>query len=681
MSAVKISPEFKSQTYRAIFSIVLFIIVYLLLFGLAIGIFAGCAYLAFIMVTAAPSFVTLMLGIGLVGVGFFIFYFMVKFLFTKNKSDYSHLTEINIHDEPELYKMIQDLVDEIGTDFPKKIYLSPDVNASVFYDSSFWSMFFPIKKNLHIGMGLVNTTTVTELRGILAHEFGHFSQKTMKVGSYVYNVNRVIYNLLYENDDYHNAISSWASKSGYFAILLYVAVGFNRLIQSLLQMMYKVVNLSYMGLSREMEFHADEIAANVVGSEPMINSMLRMDLTSNSFDRVINYYNGKINESITTSNIYPQHLLATNFFAGNSKIDIVDNLPRVESGYYERFNKSKLVIKNQWASHPSTEERVNAFKTLSINLSNIDNRPANTLFKNISEIQQKITKKMFETVVYPETPLDEEINQFETSIQKEYQENKYPDLYNGYYDNHTMDAMDLDKILENPNTALTFDELYNNDIVELAHSKTAQNNDLAVLKQIAGKEFKIKTFDYDGNKYKSSAAKSLADNLDKDIAENKEKLHLNDIEIFKYFYGKAQQKGVAEKLVKRYKDFFSVDSEHETKAQLYVDMFEKFSFAYEQHQIEDINNRMKNYAVLESRFKEQLKAIQEDERYQKAITPDMKKECDAYLEKDLVYFDGRKYDDEAIGIKNNIIHLYLFILQRSYFLNHKEILDFQATLV
>ncbi|MBF6642022.1 M48 family metalloprotease [Flavobacterium sp. J49] len=681
MPTVKISPKFKSQAYKAIFSIVLFIIVYMLLLVLAVGIFVGCGYGAITMIGFKPSFITLMLGIGIIGVGFFILFFMVKFLFAKNKTDYSYLTEINLKDEPELYNMIQELVDEIGTDFPKKIYISPQVNASVFYDSGFWSMFFPVKKNLHIGMGLVNATTVTELKGILAHEFGHFSQKSMKVGSYVYNVNKIIYNLLYENDDYGNVVSSWANKSGYFAFLIHIAFAFNRMIQYVLQFMYKIVNVNYMGLSREMEFHADEIAANTVGSEPMINSMLRMDLASNSFDNVLDYYNRNIEKSVTTSNIFPQHTLAMNFMANSNKIAIEHNLPKVESDFYERFNKSKLVVKNQWESHPATDERVMAFKKLNVSLKHTDNRPANVLFHNAGQTQEKVTKKMFEAIVYPEPPTEEDISHFETSIKKDYEDNKYPELYNGYYDNHSVTLLDLDTILQNPATDATFDELYNNTMVELVYSKNGLTNDLETLQQIARKEFKIKTFDYDGKKYKAADAQLLVDNLERELTAMKEKIKANDIEIFKFFYAKALPKAADFKLLQCYKDFFKVEGLHEKKVQFYIDMFEKFSFSYEQNQIEDINNRMSNYYVFESKFKAELKETIADELYQKAITPEFKTQFEAYLDKDLSYFDGAQYDNEAIITKNNILFAYFSVLQRSYFLNHKAILDFQISLL
>ncbi|MGC4039846.1 MAG: M48 family metallopeptidase [Flavobacterium sp.] len=681
MTAVKVSQNFKTQAYKAIFSIILFIVVYLLLLLLAVGIAAGSCIAAFFMVTAAPSFITLMLGIGLVGIGGFIVYFMIKFLFAENKNDYSHMTEITRAEEPELFGMIQELVDTIGTDFPKKIYISPEVNASVFYDSSFWSMFFPVKKNLHIGLGLVNATTVSELKGILSHEFGHFSQKSMKVGSYVYNVNQIIYNLLYENSDYEKAMVSFANRSSYFAIMTYVAVWFTQLIQYLLKLMYRIVNVNYMALSREMEFHADEIAARNVGSGPMIDSMLRMDLVSSSFDRVINYYNAKIEKSVTVSNIFRQHQLSNQFIADSNKISIVNNLPNVNTDFNDRFNHSKLVIKNQWQSHPSTEERVHAFQRLDIDLGPYDNRLANVLFSNIDATQEKITKKMFASVAYPEDPTIEEPAHFLETIKKEYTENSYPKIYNSYYDNHPIDAMDLDSLMEEPETAITFEDLYSNGFTELVFILKSQENDLQLLQQITSKEFKIKTFDYEGKRYKASEAAKLAESLQQAISSNKEKLAENDRKAFRFFYQKAQQKNQQDRLAQLYRDLFTVSNQHEERAQMYMDMFHKFDFAYQQQEYDVIEKRMSNYYVFETRFKQIFKLLLEDELYKDAIDEEDKAKATAYLTADLVYFRNKRYDNEAIDTKNIATHLFLGVLQRAFFLRSKDILVFQATLI
>ena len=113
--------------------------------SLAVGLTLLCIYGAGMLIEAFPKFITLALGIGLISLGVLVLFFLLKFIFKSHKVDRSHLTEIKITDEPQLFKLIDEIVIKVGTSFPKKVYLSNDVNAAVFYNSSFWSMFFPIK--------------------------------------------------------------------------------------------------------------------------------------------------------------------------------------------------------------------------------------------------------------------------------------------------------------------------------------------------------------------------------------------------------------------------------------------------------------------------------------------------------------------------------------------------------
>jgi Zn-dependent protease with chaperone function len=204
---IQLSKEFKTQATKAILAINLFALTYFIILLLALLLTGLCITGGVSLIVIKPMFITIALGIGLASLGVLILIFLLKFIFKSHKVDRSHLIEINEQQEPELFKMIREIVQSVGTNFPKKVYLSSEVNAAVFYDSSFWSMFFPIKKNLLIGLGLVNAITKEELKAILSHEFGHFSQRTMKVGSYVYNVNQVIFNMLFENESYENPCS------------------------------------------------------------------------------------------------------------------------------------------------------------------------------------------------------------------------------------------------------------------------------------------------------------------------------------------------------------------------------------------------------------------------------------------------------------------------------------------
>src|SRR5690606_19974293 len=119
--------------------------------------------------------------------------------------------EITDQDQPELFAFIRQVAADTQAPFPKKIFISSDVNASVSYDSSFWSMFFPVRKNLTIGLGLVNSLNLSEFKAVMAHEFGHFSQRSMKLGSYVYNVNRILHNMLYDNSGFSRLLSGFAN--------------------------------------------------------------------------------------------------------------------------------------------------------------------------------------------------------------------------------------------------------------------------------------------------------------------------------------------------------------------------------------------------------------------------------------------------------------------------------------
>jgi Zn-dependent protease with chaperone function len=190
---VEISPEFKKKTARAVRSIVLFVMVYLVLVALSIGLMLVCGYLGILLILHGRIF-SIFAGAGIIAMSLFVLGFLVKFMFKRHQIERDGMTEITENEHPMLFQLIREVANEVHTDFPKHIYLTENVNASVFYDSIFWSMFFPIRKNLQIGMGLMNSLTITEFKAVLAHEFGHFSQDSMRVGNYVYNVNQVVYN-------------------------------------------------------------------------------------------------------------------------------------------------------------------------------------------------------------------------------------------------------------------------------------------------------------------------------------------------------------------------------------------------------------------------------------------------------------------------------------------------------
>ena len=228
------------------------------------------------------------------------------FFFRKSSVDRSGWMQINKKQQPKLFKLIESISKEIDTNFPQRVYLGIGVDAMVFYDSNFRNLFFPSRENLMIGLGLVNSMSESELKAILAHEFGHFTQRSLNVYSYIYIENQVIYKMLIDEEYYQTLILKFSQFTGKF---MWIVIGYSRAIRWILRKTYELVSKSYMALSREMEFHADEISASVAGSLPAKSALLRSRLASDSFNYIWQFYYNRVSENIKSENIYPQHAM------------------------------------------------------------------------------------------------------------------------------------------------------------------------------------------------------------------------------------------------------------------------------------------------------------------------------------------------------------------------------------
>jgi Zn-dependent protease with chaperone function len=677
---IEISNNFKKMTTKAIVSIALFLIVYILLLFLAIGLTILSVIGGFYIIAAKPMAITIGLGIGLASLGFFILAFLFKFIFKKHKIDRSHLTEITEQTEPKLFKFISDIVKEVETDFPKKIYLSTDVNASVFYDSSFWSMFFPIKKNLQIGLGLVNTITEQEFKAILAHEFGHFSQKSMKVGSYVYNVNQVIFNMLYDNESFDKMIQKWANISGYFSIFVVIAVKIIEGIQWILKKMYDFININYLALSREMEFHADEVAANVAGFLPLKESLLRMDLADHSYNSVINFYENKLSENTKSENIYKEQNYVLNFLANESELPFKNSLPLVSSIDLSKYNKSKLIIKDQWASHPSTDERISNLERLNITKENTNQESANSLFLSIETLQQNLTNKLFSSVENSDNLVPIKIDEFKTEYNQNYEKNTFNNVYNGYYDNKNPNYFDINEIANLSNNH-TIEMLFNKEKIDMVYDFIAIENDKNTLSNIENKVFFIKTYDYDGQKFKAKETSLLIPKIEKEIENLKVEITNNDIAIYSYFYNLAKEKGLETELKSKYVAFFKNDKEHDQKSELYINLLNATEFVSNVTPFEQIKSNFNNLKKLETELKKEITIILENELYKSELTELIKENFDKYLKENWVYFTNDEYIDYKLQILFKSINDYSYLISRGYFLIKKDLLNFQTELL
>jgi Zn-dependent protease with chaperone function len=677
---VKPSEEFKKEVIKVAGSILLFILLYLILMVLATALAVLAGLGGIMLISAKPSLITLMIGLGMVGLGIMVLYFLIKFLFAENKVDRSGLEEVKKSEQPELFAFIEKLTLEIGAPFPKKIYFSADVNASVFYNSSFWSMFLPVRKNLQIGLGLVNAVNVSELKAVLAHEFGHFSQRSMKLGSYVYNMNQVIYNMLYDNDGYAKALDRWGNMSGYFQFFASLTVGIVKGIQFILQKMYGLINTNYMSLSRQMEFHADAVAASVAGSKHLITSLRRLEFAEGCYQTTLNFGNTWTTENLKIKNIYKAHVHIMEHVANEYKIPVTEGRAQISAETFNHLPASRLMIKDQWASHPSTDDREEKLNLLNVKADTL-NLSAWILFRNPEQVQQSMTDKLYGAVQFssPSTELSDDL--VRERYLKDVSTYKLNPLFSGYWDGKKLPEVDFDT-LGTVRGEQPLSDLFTQEVLDLPKQLEIIQRDLESLELIRNQSVPVKTFDFDGKKYTQKETEKLIDQLRDEEKLLTSKIQEVDNRLMAYFLTAANNAQQSEELKSRYTTVLQLQQDAENIQNIYADIGNIVQPVYNGNitleQGVDIDNKLKlKEKAIKDRMAELLKKM---ESVGNVSLPDIKA-VEKFIAENLTYFSKHSgLNNDAFEILSQGINAFYNLSMERSFLAKKELTNWLASL-
>jgi Zn-dependent protease with chaperone function len=673
------SSAFRKEAVKALGAILLFVVTYALLVAAAFGLAFLCAAGGIGLIALKPMGITIMIGLGLAGVGVMVVFFLFKFLFKRHKVDRSGLVEIKEKDHPRLFEFIRTLAKETQTPFPKRIYLSPEVNASVFYDSSFWSMFLPVRKNLLIGLGLVNCVNISEFKAIIAHEFGHFSQRSMKVGSYVYNMNHIIYNLLYDNDGYRSAMESWANSSGYFYFFAMITAEIVNCIQWVLKQVYALMNRIYMGLSRQMEFHADTVSASVTGANHLITSLRRLEVADITYNRVFGLYQENFDKSFKPDNIYTQHREVMRQFSAYHGLPVVHDLPQVDAKSFARFDKSRIVVANQWASHPSTDDREKHLRSLRIE-TQTQHDSAWLLFSHAEEIQQQITAKTFEQVPYKTDVQLIDTNAFRTRYSESMALYQSPVSYKGYFDGRSISHVNLDELqARTTDEDFTLNDLLTDEVLAIPAEHDGLVKDIGTLDAIMKDDSGVKQFEFDGQKMTSSQGIVLKPQLESELKNAEALLLKNDERIIAWFFQKAKDRSAA--LRDKYEHLFKVTKGVEDDVKIFNDVHYALAPLYQNMQLAEINKAVGDLKAPVEAFRKHLTEMLKGAFKNGFISEDQDKEANDYLAREWKYFTGEAYVQESIDKLNAMLGLFRQLSAERVYHAKADVLRFQLEVI
>ncbi|WP_029293168.1 M48 family metalloprotease [Chryseobacterium hispalense] len=672
-----ISPAYRTKLISAIISISVFFIVYFVLILISLALIFLLGYGAVKIIALHANYLTLVLALGLFSIGLVVFYFLIKFIFIKNTYSTRHLIEVDRNKQPELFALIDEIVAETAVKMPGKVFLSPDVNASVSYNSVFWSMFLPVKKNLTIGVGLINSTTVGELKAVLAHEFGHFSQKSMKIGGYVNQAEKIIFDTVYNNREYEQTIKNG---SGYWAFQLsgMISVGFISAFQYILKFFSDFIFKNNASLRREMEFHADAVATYVTNPQEQISSLLRLDLSNAAFNSSFLFYT-ESNGKYLPENLFINQAALMQLFSERNNHPYENGLPKIDEDDLTRYNRTKVEIEDQWASHPETHRRIEMIRRNTTKNRPENNELAKTVIRGYDEIGKIMTDKYL--TLNNIKNVGEVIGDNERFM--ELYNEQYPLLkmslyFNSYYENHNPVLDNVDNLFHTSEN-LAYNELFSDEMLSLIQEKNATQTDLFTLHQIAADPKLVKTFKYNGTLYKSKNAGKVIPALTKELDDLKSRLEENDKQIFRYYYSLAHD-GDKEILKNKYIQFASLDREYDIFENAIDQFIPSLKFMLYTLPVEEI--RKHRYTLLrnEKPFKDSVRQFVEESAYKDLLTIENKELLKNFIQSEYIYFNNDRYIQKEVDAIFTFINEYRAILNKSYTDYKEQLIDFQASI-
>ena len=364
----------------------------------------------------------------------FLAVFMWKALFFVQHRHTIDDIEITATEQPRLFAFINRLADEAGAPRAHRVYLSPRVNAAVSYDLSVLNLLFPSSKNLEIGLGLVNAISLGELKAVLAHEFGHFGQRSMAVGRWVYIAQQIAGQIIARRDAldaFLRGLSRFDLRIAWVGWLLSLIVWS---IRSLMETAFRLVVLAQRALDREMELQADLVAVSLTGSDALIHALHRLHVADEAWERALAFANGEIRQKRSVSDLFAvqEHITARmREVLDDPGYGQVQALPNERPEEHRVFKTSLAQPPRMWSTHPANTEREQNAKRVYIPAS-IDERSAWELFDDVPNLKKQMTAHLYRSIEdAADVPLEESLAKLDEQYGRAYYNRSYRGAYLG----------------------------------------------------------------------------------------------------------------------------------------------------------------------------------------------------------------------------------------------------------
>ena len=251
--------------------------------------------------------------------------------------------------QPKLFAEIEGVARATGQALPAEVFLVGDVNAWVAQRGGVMGFFS--RRVMGIGLPLLQALTVSELRAVLAHEFGHYYGGDTRLGPWVYKTRSAIGRTLGGLGD------------------------------SLLSLPFRLYGRLFMrvsqAVSRRQELSADALASRVVGARPLVEGLKKLAPAAAGFEA---YWSQEVLPVVQAGFLPP---IAEGFRRFTADARVAAAQARLLEQVLQRQET------DPHDTHPSLAERVAAASLLPQGPDPSNEQPAISLLSQVSELEHR----------------------------------------------------------------------------------------------------------------------------------------------------------------------------------------------------------------------------------------------------------------------------------------------------
>lgn len=231
------------------------------------------------------------------------------------------------NEQPELLELVEAEAKAAGEPMPDDVYLTLEANAAVTQASR-------TRRVLIVGVPLLHILSERQLRGVIAHEFGHYSGGDTKLGPWIYRTRETIVRTVAQLTD-EDGDDSWSQRAVRQPFIWYG--------NAFLRVTAKI--------KRRQEFAADRAAVASAGRATYASALERIHAYGPAFD---SYFGSEVAPLLERGH---RPLISEGF----QRFIEHENITRTADAHLEQLRKEET---DPYDSHPSLPERLEAIKDL-----------------------------------------------------------------------------------------------------------------------------------------------------------------------------------------------------------------------------------------------------------------------------------------------------------------------------